>query len=177
LGITNAINLGDPLLAEFLSKMVFDPLPNDKPIQLRDSIRQDSIAKLILPEGINLPPGYDKDGIYLLCTEIEWDRKAEDLSKHLTYIIWAAKEHYKKVGQKIYIFFVIIYGPTVNPSENVQTDFISFIFKPFNIYLSLTNKEELFQKLEEKLKANSPATRLEIFELFILPELYKLDSN
>jgi hypothetical protein len=167
-------NLGLNTYDKISDKFLIKNDPTEFQIKFKDSARIDLVYKLI-PKNINkVPQNLDNSNIFLI-VEFEEKRLPANSGKYIIYEGSIIEKFYKNFKKQPKIFFTIIYGPKVIYKPIDFEDFNSIIFKPNFIFLSQTNKSQLYDDLQQKLKSNKKATRLELLRLITLPTIEKND--
>ncbi|MDR2349455.1 MAG: hypothetical protein LBF41_02355, partial [Deltaproteobacteria bacterium] len=133
----------------------------------------DFVATLCVdPELLSFPPDFDPSATYILTVEIDWKRIFANYFKYSSYFLTLVREYFLK--NKLKLFFFVIYGINVNPSEKEQeiaSRISSDLLTVRIIYLSQTDRKQLLESVHEKLEKGQLPENLDIVRLAYLPAL------
>jgi hypothetical protein len=150
---------------------------NEHPLLKKNVAKWDFCCRYKAKPGAILPSDYDPSADYLQLIEYENERRAENLVKHMYYIVALLEEYYKYLNKNFFLDFSIIYGPIIHRNDKIQTNFGSFSFNTTQFILSETDEDELISRLQDKIANGLKATYLERLQLVHLPtissDLYK----
>ena len=172
------ISLSNDFITDYNSAII---LVNRNDIVPKNS-HLDVIFDILSTSETKLLTNYSPNTVYSHIIAFESEKKARNTAKHINYIADLLSEHYSTSNRPISIDFTIIYAPQVSPMPVIPSKFGCFTFNPQVIYLRDTNKEDLFIIIDGKIKSFEKLTRLQLLQLFMLPESmlfsnYKFKDN
>ncbi|MDR3154855.1 MAG: hypothetical protein LBW85_11460, partial [Deltaproteobacteria bacterium] len=135
---------------------------NEFLLNLKSKIFVDLLYLLKPKEGAPPPPGFNRDAVELLSIELEEERRARDVAKHVLYAGAILQEYYTSLDIDFRLRVTVIYGPKVSPKETARTDFGSLVFMPDLIFLADTDIGGLLSAAKGKLESGRKITRLEL---------------
>ncbi|MDR3153043.1 MAG: hypothetical protein LBW85_01940, partial [Deltaproteobacteria bacterium] len=144
---------------------------HELPIRQKTRVLFDMLFSLKLKEGAPPPPGFSRDAVELLIVELEEERRARDVAKHLLYAGAIFQEHYTSLEIDFRLHMTVIYGPKVNPKETARADFGCLVFRPELIFLADTDIGGLLSEAKEHLESSRKITRLQLYRLLSAPRI------
>ncbi|MDR3154668.1 MAG: hypothetical protein LBW85_10480 [Deltaproteobacteria bacterium] len=151
--------------------VVAKSLRNEIPLHLRSKIYIDLLFLLTFKEGVELPPGFNRDAVELLVVEVEEERRARDVAKHVLYAGALLHEYYTSLDIDFRLRMTVIYGPKVSPKKTARTDFGSLVFRPDRIFLAETDIDGLLSRAKGRRESGLKITRLDLYRLFSAPRI------
>jgi hypothetical protein len=75
------------------------------------------------------------------------------------------------------MLFVRFFGTNVSAEKLLPDDILCLKFEPFTFFLRKIDRKALFSELERKIQSGEKASRVELFELIMLPRIGAFDFD
>ncbi|MDR2404876.1 MAG: hypothetical protein LBE27_00720 [Deltaproteobacteria bacterium] len=108
----------------------------------------------------------------LVMVEFDEKKNRETTRKHISYIL-TADEIYKKQGINLKMYFRVIYGPNVKPTEKVMGYLVWPYLSAEGQYLMNTYVNNSLKTIEDKIGAREELRIEELYAIVRFPELTK----